>query len=83
VIAERLDDHDLHTAQVLSASIAAAVRIALRRWVQPAALSPAASGLVVLSGSLPELLQTALAPLTPALDAAERRLQRQHEGPRG
>jgi AcrR family transcriptional regulator len=77
VIAERLSDHDLHTAQVLSASIAAAVRIALQRWVQPAAAGPAASRLVVPSGSLPELLRTALAPLTPALDAAERRPQRQ------
>ncbi|HXA62054.1 MAG TPA: helix-turn-helix domain-containing protein [Streptosporangiaceae bacterium] len=76
VIAERIGDTDQHTARVLSASVAAAVRIALQRWVQPAAGSRAASGLVVPSGSLPELLRTALAPLAPALEAAERRPQR-------
>jgi hypothetical protein len=38
-------------------------------------------GLVVPSGSLPELLRTALAPLVPALDAAEERLPRfRHRG---
>ena len=80
VIAERLGDTDRHTARVLAASVAAAVRVALERWVQPATASPATSGLVVPSGSLPELLRTALAPLTPALDAAERQLQRrQHQ----
>lgn len=72
-IAERLGDTDRHTARVLSASVAAAVRIALQRWLQPAAASSATSGLVVPTGSLPDLLRTALAPLTPALDAAERR----------
>jgi len=34
------------------------------------------------SGSLPELLRTSLAPLTPAPDAAEERPQR-HQSPRG
>jgi hypothetical protein len=66
---------------VLAASVAAAVRIALERWLRPAA-SLSASGLVVPSGSLPDLLRTALAPLTPALEAAEERPQRQ-ERPRG
>jgi AcrR family transcriptional regulator len=66
-IAERLSDP--HTAQVLAASVAAAVRVALRQWVQPTATG----GLVVPSGSLPDLLRTALAPLAPALDAAEKR----------
>ena len=80
VIAKRIGDPDQHIARVLSASVAAAVRIALERWVQPAALSAATSGLVVPSGSLPELLRTALAPLTPALDAAERRPQQQERG---
>jgi hypothetical protein len=58
---------------VLSASVAAAVRIALQQWRRPAADSRTASGLVVPSGSLPDLLRlrTALAPLTPALDDAE------------
>jgi AcrR family transcriptional regulator len=74
-IAERLGDDDPHTARVLSASIAAAVRIALQRWVQPADASGTSSRLVVPSGSLPDLLRAALTPLTPALDAAERRPQ--------
>jgi AcrR family transcriptional regulator len=75
VIAERLGDTGQHTARVLAASVAAAVRIALERWLRPDAASPAASGLVVPSGSLPDLLRAALAPLAPALDAAERRPQ--------
>lgn len=68
-ITHRLGDNDPHTARVLAASIAAATRLALHQWVQP----PTTSGLVVPSGSLPDLLRTALAPLTPALDAAEQR----------
>lgn len=59
------------TARVLAAAVAAAVRVAIDRWVgRPGAAS--ASGLVVPSGSLPDLLRAALAPLVPALDAAER-----------
>ncbi|MFE6971323.1 TetR family transcriptional regulator [Isoptericola sp. NPDC057653] len=69
VIAERLDDGGPHTARVLTASIAAAVRVALEGWLQPAAGS---GGLVVPSGSLADHLRAALAPLRPALDAAER-----------
>ena len=65
-IAQRLGDADPLTARVLAASVAAAVRIALGQW-----LSPAAGGLVVPSGSLPDLLRAALAPLVPALDAAD------------
>lgn len=79
VIAERIGGSDRLTAQVLSASVAAAVRVALGQWVRPAAESRAASGLVAVSGSLPELLRTALAPLRPALDAAGERSQ---QGPR-
>ena len=79
-IAERLGDPDRHTARVLAASVAAAVRVALEQWVQPAAAAPATGGLVVPSGSLPDLLRAALAPLTPALDAAEKRpRRRQHQ----
>ena len=55
-------------AAVLAASVAAAVRIALRRWIQPAG-----GGLIVVSGSLPDLIRAALAPLAPALDAAAAR----------
>jgi AcrR family transcriptional regulator len=80
VIAERLGDSGQQTAQVLSASVAAAVRIALRRWMQPSAVTPG-TGLIVVSGSLPELLRAALAPLSPALDAAEARSgQRRPDG---
>jgi AcrR family transcriptional regulator len=70
-IAQRLGDTDPQTARVLAASVVAAVRVALRQWVQPTATSPTAGGLVVPTGSLPDLLRTALAPLAPALDAAE------------
>lgn len=69
-IAQRLNDTDPQAARVLAASVAAATRVALHQWV-PA--NPATSGLVVPSGSLPDLLRAALAPLTPALDAADRR----------
>ncbi|MEV5328972.1 TetR/AcrR family transcriptional regulator [Nonomuraea fastidiosa] len=65
------DDDREHTARVLAAAVAAAVRVAIDRWVgRPGAAS--ASGLVVPSGSLPGLLRASLAPLVPALDAAER-----------
>lgn len=67
-IAGRLGGTEELSARVLAASVAAAVRVALERWLRPA---PAARGLVVLSGSLPGLLRDALAPLTPALAAAE------------
>ncbi|HEV2781298.1 MAG TPA: helix-turn-helix domain-containing protein [Actinophytocola sp.] len=73
-IAQRLGDPDRHTARILAASVAAAVRVALQQWVRQAA--PAPGGLVVPSGSLPDLLRTALAPLAPALDAAEQRPRR-------
>ena len=81
VIAELLgDDAGAHTARVLAASVAAAVRIALEGWLRPGgtpetAGTCGAAGLVVLSGSLPDLLRAALAPLAPAFDAAERRTQ--------
>ncbi|KOT30707.1 TetR family transcriptional regulator [Streptomyces rimosus subsp. rimosus] len=76
VIAERLGDAGAHTARVLAASVTAAVRIALESWLRPAnagaAGSFAAGGLVLPSGSLPDQLRAALAPLAPAFDAAER-----------
>ncbi|MGW9435489.1 acyl-CoA-like ligand-binding transcription factor [Streptomyces sp. NPDC055607] len=77
VIAERLGDPGAHTARVLAASVAAAVRIALEGWLRPAgdaeaARGSGAGGLVVPSGALPDQLRAALAPLAPAFDAAER-----------
>ncbi|WP_182873458.1 TetR/AcrR family transcriptional regulator [Microbispora sp. H10670] len=76
-IAGRLGDGDPHIARVLAASVAAAVRVALEQWLQTAFSSSTASGLVVPSGSLPDLLHATLAPLRPALDAAEQRALRQ------
>ncbi|MFJ4916443.1 MULTISPECIES: TetR/AcrR family transcriptional regulator [unclassified Streptomyces] len=70
-IGRRLGDTGTPTAGVLAASVAAAVRIALREWLQPPAAPPSPGGLVVPSGSLSELLRSALAVLAPALDAAE------------
>ncbi|HEX3788111.1 MAG TPA: TetR family transcriptional regulator [Pseudonocardiaceae bacterium] len=67
-IAGRLGDTDERTARVLAACVAATVRVALEQWVQPTA---GAGGLVVAAGSLPDLLRRTLAPLRPALDAAE------------
>lgn len=81
MITERLGDAGGHTARVLAASVAAAVRIALEGWLRPAATTEAAesfaaaAGLVVPSGSLPDQLRTALAPLAPAFDAAEQHVQ--------
>lgn len=66
VLAERLGDVEGHTARVLAAGVAAAVRIALERW-----LRPVGGALVVPAGPLPDLLRSTLAPLAPALDAAE------------
>lgn len=82
-IAGRLGDTGTPTARVLAASVAAAVRIALEQWLRPVAGSPSVSGLVVPSGSLPELLRTALAPLRPALEAAQGRSQHQESKPGG
>lgn len=72
-IAERLGEADGRTARVLAASVAAAVRVALERWLQPATGSVPTGGLAVVSGSLSDLLRAALEPLVPALDAAEGR----------
>lgn len=76
VIAERIGDAGPPVAQVLAASVAAAVRIALEAWLTPsgkagtASSGASAAALVVPSGSLPSLLRAALAPLAPAFDAA-------------
>ena len=73
---ERSGGMDRLTAQVLAASVGAAVKVALREWLQSTTVSASASGLVVPSGSLPNLLRTALTPLAPALDAAAKRPSR-------
>ncbi len=55
-------------SRVLAAAVVAAVRVALAHWVTSFA---GGGGFVVVSGSLPDLLRAALAPLEPALNAAE------------
>jgi AcrR family transcriptional regulator len=55
------------TAEVLATSVGAAARVALRQWLRS---GPSMPGFVVVSGSLPDLVRAALAPLVPALDAA-------------
>jgi AcrR family transcriptional regulator len=69
-ITERCPGMDKLTAHVLAAGVGAAARVALRRWLQSASTPAAMPGFVVPSGSLPELIRTALTPLVPALDAA-------------
>ena len=61
------------TAEVLSAGVGAAAKVALRRWLQSTSEIPSMPGFVVPAGSLPELVRAALTPLAPALDAAEAR----------
>ncbi|MGV9927660.1 TetR/AcrR family transcriptional regulator [Nocardia rhamnosiphila] len=80
-IAERLGAASEFAAPVLAASAAAALRVALENWLQPTAGTPATAGFVVVSGSLPDLLRAALAPLVPAFDAAEEEAS-QRPGPR-
>jgi hypothetical protein len=72
-ITERCQGMDRLTAQVLSASVGAAAKVALRQWLQSTGVTPSMNGFVVPSGSLPDLVRTALMPLVPALDAAATR----------
>lgn len=67
---ERCQGIEPMTAQVLSAGVGAAAKVALRQWLQSATAMPSMPGFVVPSGSLPELVRAALMPLVPALDAA-------------
>jgi AcrR family transcriptional regulator len=69
-ILERRPGLDRLTAQVLATAVGAAARVALRQWLRSV---PSAPGLVVVSGSLPDLVRTALTPLVPALDAVRDR----------
>ncbi|RZD73552.1 TetR/AcrR family transcriptional regulator [Streptomyces albidoflavus] len=80
-IGRRLGDTTTPAAPVLAAAVAAAVRIALHQWLGTApAPSTAPDRLVIPSGSLPDLLRAALAPLAPALDAAEAGSRRRQAG---
>jgi AcrR family transcriptional regulator len=80
-IGRRLGDTATPPAPVLAAAVAAPVRIALHQWLGTArAPSTAPDRLVIPSGSLPDLLRAALAPLAPALDAAEAGSRRRQAG---
>jgi AcrR family transcriptional regulator len=69
-IAERAPDMDRLTADVLSAAVGAAAKVALGQWLRTTAAPPSLGGFVVPAGSLPDLMRTALTPLAPALDTA-------------
>ncbi|MBB5790285.1 TetR/AcrR family transcriptional regulator [Jiangella mangrovi] len=69
-ILERAGDIDRLTATVLAAGVSAAVKVALQEWLRSTSANSPISGLVVPSGSLPDLVRAALTPLAPALDAA-------------
>ncbi|BCJ57476.1 TetR/AcrR family transcriptional regulator [Micromonospora endophytica] len=66
----RCPDIDPLTAQVLSAAVGAAARVALGQWLDATREAPSMPGFVVPSGSLPDLVRAAVTPLVPALDAA-------------
>lgn len=69
-IIERCRGIERLTAHVLSAGVGAATRVALRQWLRATSGPPAMPGFVVPSGSLPDLVRSALLPLAPALDQA-------------
>jgi AcrR family transcriptional regulator len=70
-IAERLGVDEILTPAVLAAAVSAAARVAVERWAQPVG----DKGFVVVTARRPlaDLLREALAPVIPALEAAERR----------
>lgn len=72
-IMERCPGIERLTAEVLSAGVGAAAKVALRRWLHSTSAIPSMPGFVVPSGSLPDLVRSALLPLVPALDAAATR----------
>ena len=64
---------DQLTAEALAASVAAAVKVAIRQWLQSKGKPSSLTGFVVTSGSLSDLIRSALAPLVPALATAANR----------
>jgi len=76
-IAARTDGDDLAPA-VLGAAVSAAIRVAAERWLRPPRETQErdnAKLLVVPQGSLADILREALAPLVPALKAADPRFR--------
>jgi AcrR family transcriptional regulator len=72
-ITQRCPGVDRLTADVLSASVGAATRVALRQWLRSTPVPASMKGFVVPAGSLPDLLRAALMPLLPALDTVAKR----------
>jgi AcrR family transcriptional regulator len=68
-IIERCPGVERLTAEVLSAGVGAAAKVALRQWLRSTSAPASMPGFVVPSGSLPGLVRAALNPLAPALDA--------------
>jgi AcrR family transcriptional regulator len=66
-IAARCPGLDRLTVEALAAAVGAAARVAVRRWLDATSQPASMQGFVVASGSLPELVRAALAPLAPAL----------------
>jgi hypothetical protein len=79
-IAGRVPGIDRLTADVLSAAVGAAAKVALRQWLQAASTPPSMAGFVVPCGSLPDRVRAALTPLAPALDEAAARANHQGQG---
>jgi AcrR family transcriptional regulator len=66
-LATRAAQADALSTTVLARCVAVAVRAALEEWTADA-VGEKVSGLLVPSGSLPDLIRRAIAPLRPALD---------------
>ncbi|TSI11711.1 hypothetical protein FO013_21640 [Brevibacterium aurantiacum] len=77
----RAGDMDPLTARALSASLAAATRVAIHDWLSSAASPSSISGFVVPTGSLTDRMRAALTPLAPALDAAAGEAHAQNQWP--
>ena len=69
-IAVRHSELERLTAAVLSASVGAATKVALRHWLESAGTPASMPGFVVPSGSLPDIVRAAVERLRPTFDAA-------------
>lgn len=78
---DRAGDMDPLTARTLSASLAAATRVAIHDWLSSVARPSSMSGFVVPTGSLTDRMRAALMPLAPALDAAAGEAHAQNQWP--
>jgi AcrR family transcriptional regulator len=69
-IAVRHSELERLTAAVLSASVGAATKVALRHWLESAGTPESMPGFVVPTGSLPDIVRAAVERLRPTFDAA-------------